>query len=164
MHEVSIEKIMKKAAELKGAGKKWHFHMLTPDCTLNEDKRRHAFVLENETDSETLVEYSSKRRMAEGKKLVKMLHGNEILGSSDSRAEKGREFELMLKKAEELNRKGIHWHHHLLFPNCVFNRHNGKWCLIMEDRESGATIESLSKAEPKEKLKKIESLFYAQDS
>ena len=70
MKEITIEQAEEKAKEWQSQGKKWHFHMLTPDCVFNENKEKHAFVLENRTDDETFVVYSEKRYMDLGQKLV----------------------------------------------------------------------------------------------
>jgi hypothetical protein len=166
MQEISIEELIEKAKGFQRAGKKWHFHMLTEDCKFNERKDKNSFVLENETDSENFVVYSEKRLMEEGKELVKILHGEKILEENENK-EKSREVEdknikLMLEKAEKLNEKGIKWHHHMLFPNCIFNKHKGKWCIVFEDKEESKVIESISEKEPTENLRKIELLYYAQ--
>jgi len=53
LEEISIEKVVKLAVQWQSEGKKWHFHMLTPDCIFNERNDKHAFVLENRIDQET---------------------------------------------------------------------------------------------------------------
>jgi hypothetical protein len=91
-----------------------------------------------------------------------MLHGKEILEEKPTEQKEDENVKLMLEKARKLNKNGIHWHHHVLFPNCIFNKHKGKWCIVFEDKEENKIIESVSKHEPKENLRKIEVLFYAQ--
>ncbi|MFC2143628.1 hypothetical protein ACFLQN_04490 [Candidatus Aenigmatarchaeota archaeon] len=161
MEETSIEDIMEKARSFQKQGKKWHFHMLTPDCTFNEKKDKHAFVLENVTDSETYVVYSDTRYMEQGQELVKMIHGDKITESSSTESDDDSISEI-LEKAKQLNEKEVHWHHHMFFPECEFNKHKGKWCIVFEDNEEGKIIEFLSDSEPTENLKKIEALYYAQ--
>ncbi len=163
MKEIIIQELLKKAKQLQEQGKDWHFHMLTPDCIFNVRSDKHAFVLENRTDNETHVVYSDERYMEVGQKLVKMLHGNEILdenkGTSKLRDEK---IQIILQKAKELNERNIPWHHHMLFPDCIFNKHKEKWCIVFEDPEEDKTIEFVSDREPKEVLRKIEILYYKQ--
>jgi hypothetical protein len=160
MRATSIEEIMNKAREFNAHGKKWHFHMLTPDCMFNERKDKHAFVLENETDDEVFVTYSDERYMEQGKELVEMLHGTSI--TKGKCASEDENMELMLRKAKELNEGGISWHHHMLFPNCIYNKHKGKWCIVFEDKEQNRVIESVSDKEPTADLSKIEKLYYEQ--
>jgi hypothetical protein len=161
MQEITIDEVMEKAKQLQKEGKKWHFHMLTPDCMFNEKKEKHAFVLENETDNEVFVVYSDERYMKEGQELVKMIHGNEIMAEGAKPIE-DENIKLMLEKAKKFNEEGIHWHHHMLFPNCIFNKHKGKYCIVFEDKEENRIIESVSDEEPKENLNKIEVLYYQQ--
>ncbi|UCG95669.1 MAG: hypothetical protein JSV92_01305 [archaeon] len=161
MQEITIGEIMGKAKELQEQGKKWHFHMLTPDCMFNESGKN-AFVLENESDSESYVVYSDKRYMEQGQVLVRMLHGKEILGKKEIRKGESREVKEILERARDYNSGGVHWHHHMLFPNCIYNKHRGKWCIVFEDKEKNRIIESVTDYEPSESLRKIEVLFYAQ--
>ena len=62
----------------------------------------------------------------------------------------------------ECNKKNIPWHHHMLFPNCTFNKHKGKWCIIFEDKAENRIIESTSENEPTLNLSIIEKLYYEQ--
>lgn len=158
MQETNIDDIMQKARAFVAENKKWHFHMLTPDCMYNENGK-HAFILENETDSESFVTYSDERYMEQGQELVKMLHGKDVVESATG---SGGDIQEILEKAKKFNESGVQWHHHILFPNCIFNKHSGKWCIVFEDKEENRLIESLSDNEPKDNLKEIESLFYAQ--
>lgn len=162
MIETTIDEIMQKAREINGQGKKWHFHMLTPDCIFNQRDDKQAFVLENRTDKETYVAYSEERHMEQGKTLVSMLHGDSIISDEKMDGQINENIERIISKAKELNERGIHWHHHMFFPDCIFNEHKGKWCIVFEDKETDKTIESVSDEEPKEGLRRIEVLFYNQ--
>lgn len=163
MIELTIQELVKKAKELHTQGKKWHFHMLTPDCMFNQRKDKHAFVLENTTDSGVFVTYSDRRYMKEGQELVKLIHGESILDKNrQDSGKEDRSMNVMLERARELNEKGIHWHHHMLFPDCIFNKHKGKWCIVFEDKEKNKIYECISEEEPLESLRKIEVLYYAQ--
>jgi hypothetical protein len=156
--EVTIEKIVELAKGFTKDGKKWHFHMLSPGCVFNTTDKE-GFVLENCTDKQIWVCYSDKRYMKEGKELVQLVHGKGIV--SDKKTESNTVMDKIIERCKELNGNGIHWHHHMLFPDCIFNEH-GKWCIVFEDPETGERLEFLSDTEPKDQLARIEVLFYAQ--
>ena len=164
MKKVTAAKILKTAEKFKKHGKKWHFHILTPGCVFNEEKQ-FSLILENTTDEEQLVHHSFKKPYEAGKKLVEMLHGK---GISKKNPSAGSGFKLspkvkqMIERAIELNIKGFSWHHHLLFPDCIFNHDTRYWTLVFEDPLNREVIRDMSKEEPKEALKKIEPLFYVQ--
>lgn len=126
----------------------------------NENKEKQAFVLENETDNEVYVVYSEERYMKEGQILVKMLHGDSIL--SESSSESNEKVKEILNKAEKYNSEGIHWHHHMLFPNCIYNKNKGKFSIVFGDTQENEVIEIVYDTEPKEDLRKIEVLYYEQ--
>ncbi len=160
MIETTIEDIMAKARELQAQGKDWHFHMLIPGCGFNKKRDRHAFVLEDETDGVAYVNYSGHWQKEQGKELVSMLHGKKIVAESTEQIA-DETINKILARAKELNEQGVHWHHHMLFPNCLYSKHPGKWVIIFEDPDGG-TLESVSDDEPKESLRQIEVLYYAQ--
>jgi hypothetical protein len=162
MEEITIDELVDKAKALHKEGKKWHFHMLTPDCMFNERKDKQAFVLEDEQESQGFVTYSDKKYMGEREILLKMLHGKEVLEEKLGRREEDANIRAIVEKARRFNEQGIPWHHHVFFPNCIFNKHQGKWCIAFEDKEEDRVIESISDSEPKEDLKEIEPLFSAQ--
>jgi hypothetical protein len=116
--------------------------------------------LENRTDGETYVAYSKERNMTLGKKLVQMLHGKGILEKKAGRASP--KIAKILEKAIKLNQKGVPWHHHMLFPDCIFNKDARKWAIILEDAETGEILTALYDEEPVEDLRKIEVLYYKQ--
>ncbi|VVB98762.1 Uncharacterised protein [uncultured archaeon] len=159
MKKTTISKLVKKAVSLQERGKNWHFHMLSPACSFNRRKDMHAFVLES--SSESYVAYSKKPYNKYGKSLVKLLHGSKILGKKGTRKSIGRRVRRMLELAKRYNKDGMLWHHHMLFPNCILNGHKGKWCILFEDEPKGGKIESVSKTEPTESLRRIELLFYS---
>ena len=162
MNETSIENLVDLAKKLHQEGKKWHFHMLTPDCVFNKRKDKYAFVLENDTDQETYTVYSYKRHMDTGKELAKLLYGKAILEKEASPAPPGKGMKSILEKAARMNKDDRPWHHHILFPNCIFNKYKGKWTVIFEDSEEGKAMESVTSHEPLDDVKKIEILYYSQ--
>jgi hypothetical protein len=164
MQETTVDEIKNKAKDFSTSGKKWHFHILTPECQLNE-KGGYALVLENTTDNEAYVSYSDEPYMDIGKELVKLLHGDDVVKDDKEESQESKpspQVQEILKRAKRLNNQGKSWHHHMLFPGCRFNKHSGKWAIIFEDKEAGEVIESVSDDEPKGDLKHIETLFYQQ--
>jgi hypothetical protein len=165
MKEASIEEVVETAKKLQEEGRKWHFHLLTPDCVFNKRKDKHAFVLENESTGETLIVYSYKTYKPQGRELAKLLYGKGIFDEPKGEAQShpsGKSMQEILENARRLKREDRPWHHHVLPPNCIFNKHRGKWEIIFEDNEEGRSLSSVTSHEPKEDLKKIEILFYSQ--
>lgn len=162
MEQTSIEQILQKAKDYHTGKQVWHFHILTPECCLN-DRPEYALVLENTTSNYSFVNYSLTRPFNVGKILVQLLHGNDVTReetSDPSDASAG--VKEILLKAGQLSAAHKFWHHHLFFPDCAFNKNKGRWTITFEDQESGKTLESVSDSEPKADLKHLETLFYRQ--
>lgn len=137
--------------------------MFTPDCSLNERDDKHGLVLENRTDDQTWVIYSDHEQVKLGQALVKMLHGETILDkgkTSGSPTHPG--LSKILKRIDRLNHGGDAWHHHMLFPDCIFNNHPGEWTILIEDESNGETIELLYDEEPVDDLRQIEIRYFGQ--
>ena len=163
MKETDIDQIMHTAEECVQQSKLWHFHMLTPDCMFNKQDGKHAFVLEDCTDKITYVAYSDTRYMEQGKQLVQKLHGDSIVEAvASNNPPANQSMVAILQRARDLNAKEIHWHHHMLFPNCIYNPHPEKWCIVFEDKETGRLIEATYEQEPSADLRAIEVEYYAQ--
>lgn len=164
MKQVTVDQILEEAKRMAESGNKWHFHILTPECKLN-DSGKYALILEDITDSEIYVCNSNEPYMDIGKELVKLLHGNDVV-KEENQAEFPKSVSPqainIIKRMEELNKKGIKWHHHMLFPGCKFNKYPEKFVVVFEDKETGELLESVTDYEPKDDLKQIETLFYGQ--
>lgn len=162
MVETSAEEIKNKAREFSGKKESWHFHILTPDCQLNKSKQ---FTLVLESSGQVWSSFSEKRPMEAGEELVKLLHGQDVVQKENigSGASTSLSVQKIIERAKDLSSQRIYWHHHLLFPDCQFNKHPGEWTLILEDPHHDEILESLSATEPKEDLKQIETLFYSQN-
>ena len=162
MDEITIAEFTEKIRHYHKRGFRWHFHMLTPNCIFNENKDKHAFFLENESGGEQFAVHSKTEMLEQGKAALKLLYSEEVFEETEADEGENPNFQLILERAEALNAKGVAWHHHLLFPNCVFNEQKGKWGILFEDSETGKIIKFFSRTQPKKKLEKIERLFYAQ--
>ena len=165
MKKINIKQIKEKAKKLSKGGKDWHFHILTPRCKLNV-ANKYALILENVSDKETFVTHSDTPYMGVGEELVKLLHGDDIIQNEGKKTELSPSSQVVkekiLKRAKELTENGVFWHHHMLFPGCIFNDHDDKWVIVFEDQEENTVIESITDNEPKTDLQHIERLFYTQ--
>ncbi len=165
MKNVTPDEIRTRAYQLAKVNKSWHFHILTAICKLN-GKEMPAFILENNTDNETLVHYSEKPLKELGKELVQLLHGKDVIKKKnevENKQEISPNVKKLLDRARELNNQGKLWHHHMLFPFCTFNKNKGQWTIIFEDQENATILESVSGKEPKQDLTELETLFYQQN-
>ncbi len=159
--ETTIEDVIEKATECHRQGKRWHFHMLTPGCMFNTRGDRYAFVLENSADGATYVVYSGQPSKEAGQTLVQMLHGHRILDESQAiAAARNPVFEAALGRAREMTARGAAWHHHMLFPDCLFNPQRGRWNIVVEDTENDQILQSTYDEEPARDLRELEVLFY----
>lgn len=167
MRKATTSKILKTAKKLKKENKKWHFHILVPGCKFNKFEK-YTLILEDTENKEQLIHISYKKPLKTGQILVELLHGKGIskakkektVGESVSRL--SAKVNQMVGRATELNMKGFSWHHHLLFPECIFNKDSRYWTLVFEDPLNGEIIEDMSKSKPQKALEKIEPLFYLQ--
>jgi hypothetical protein len=163
MITAELETVVSTAVQANAAGKLWHFHILSPTCCFNKQRDRYALVVEIPSDRQTFVAYSANRPAEEGKQLVALLHGKEVLEGTGSATQITHEITAtIISRARDLNSRGIAWHHHMLFPECALNPNPGKWTLLFEDPESGEKIRATYNSEPLSDLKEVEALFYTQ--
>jgi hypothetical protein len=160
MEEKTLEEIKNLALELHNKGIKWHFHILGPACMLNTNFGKYVFILESSSANTFYVHYSDKAEKELGKALVPLLHGNKIFESTEDQYKPNKNMKKILQRAKELKEKQTEWHHHMLFPDCKFNKKSPQWVLMLEDTADLTALESLSETEPVNDLKQIESLFY----
>lgn len=161
--EVSVAEILRKAAMWQAAGDPWHFHLLTPGCMFNERNDLYALVLENTSLQEVYVSYSDELQMEADRILLPLLHGDEIVDEQEAVLDTGtRSIQPILKRARELNAQGVAWHHHMLFPGCIFSHQPDRWVIAFEDPETGQVLEAFYEREPKSDLRQIEWLFAEQ--
>lgn len=162
MHPLSKEELLKKAEELAAKQNSWHFHLLTPDCLLNTSEK-FVLVLEDKEVKKTYTYTAEEKPMDTSEALLRLLHGNKIMDNKEEElGEISQEVNHMIQRANELNNDGFFWHHHVLFPYCIYNDHPGKWTIILEDPEKKEKLESVSDEEPKADMKIIEPAFYHQ--
>jgi hypothetical protein len=159
--DMTLDEIREMVRTWCEGGARWHFHALAPGCAFSAQRDRHALVLENRTDCQTYVVYSDEAFAEISQELVKMLHGESILDKEQARAASSNAtFERILQHAQELRQRGIAWHHHMLFPDCILNRHRGKWNIVFEGDEDEEIVEMLYDEEPTADLRKIEVAYF----
>jgi hypothetical protein len=159
MIETTLSDIQSKAKDYHHTQVEWHFHIMSPTCVYNKSDK-FAFILEG--PEATFVHYSDKAEKELGQELAPLLHGEKVLDSvsTDAKYVPSPEVSSIINRAKQLNRDSKTWHHHMLFPNCMFNQHKPKYALILEDPETNDLLSSLSDVEPTNDLKQIEGLFY----
>ena len=176
MIEVSVDRLLELGDELAASGERWHNHVLSTDCRLN-DRPQCALVVEASDRGEVYVVYSDEPMMEVGRRLATLVHGVDPLASRHRPADRSTnpstdedlELEIcslnviaMMRRAAELSAHDRHWHHHIVFPECVFNPHPGSWTILFEDPQTGETLESVSAERPADDIRVTETLFFSQ--
>lgn len=165
--EVSAQRLLQIGEELHAAGERWHNHVLSTDCELNE-RSVCALIVEASDRDQVFVTYSDEPMMDVGRALATLVHGVDPLAHTGDAAlpEDGEPASAavarMMQRAGEVTARGDHWHHHILFPECVFNPHPGSWTLVFEDPDSGETLESVTPERPDRDIQITEALFFGQ--
>jgi len=69
--------------------------------------------------------------------------------------------EELVRKAEEINSKGIKWYHHYLPPECLLSeKRKGKHVIILENQETGKIWYSENDKKMMKELERLENLFF----
>ncbi len=167
MTDVSAERLLEIGRELHADGERWHNHVLSADCELNP-RTQPAMVVEASDRDVVYVTYSDEPMMDVGRALATMVHGDDPLErGADGAAQADLQPDSpmvaeMMERARSLSDRGQHWHHHVLFPECVFNPHPGAWTLVFEDPETLETLESVTPERPAHDIRVTETLFFSQ--
>jgi hypothetical protein len=135
----------------------WHFHVLTPDCEHNPFRGNFSIVIENQAEQLPYIADAGDTFPDVDRHLVALLHGDDILDANMSKGNaNGSPLVVHLK---ELQSGGISWHHHMFFPDCVFNPMPGKWVISIES--SAPTFTESYLAEPVDVLREVELLCFS---
>lgn len=167
MIEVDADQLLEIGRELATKGERFHNHVLSDDCKLSE-RPQCALIVEASDRDEVYVAYSDEPMMDVGRALAAMVHGGDPLedtsapGGGDPLAAQSLEVAEMMRRAGALAARGQHWHHHILFPECVFNPYPGEWTLIFEDPDTGETLESVTSEKPEQDIRVTETMFFSQ--
>jgi len=165
MNHVSKEEITDIVNGLNTTGRQWHYHLMTPTCRFNDTDQFALFVEDVENDK-AYVLLSERAQMKISKVFAKLLHGKDVVENtlSNSATELTRQEKNIIEQIDELTSLGMHWHHHVFFPHCIFSNHKDNFELVLENPSNQSTIISVSRYEPKQVLRYIEKAFYSQKS
>ena len=162
--EITIQEARQKAELWSAQRISWHFHMMPPDCVLNKERNEHALVLENETDNKIYVVYSDKALVDLDREFVQIRFGEQILsGGEEHGISHNKTMQKILQKSASLNNRKVLWHHHILFPDCLYNEHKGKWVILFENVAENEIMEAVYDTKPEDDLRRIEVLFFEQE-
>lgn len=144
---------------LHAAGTAWHFHVLSPVCLHNPYPGRFALVIEAEGQPPRLAD-AGDRFPAVDEDLVKLLHGADILDRNKARgAASAAHSSWLLGQVLAQQDEGRDWHHHMHFPDCVFNPHPGAWSISVESADR--LIAEAFPDEPVDVLREVELIYFA---
>ena len=162
MQEITIDQAREKAKNWHANGEKWHFHVLFPHCVFNTQNSQYALVLENRTTDQTFAVYSDNGFANISQELHKLLYGDNILDKTRLVPEALRDTSSkpILKRCEALIRDNIPWHHHMHFPDCIYNPHRGKWNIVLESKGESQFINELYDEEPREDFQRMEIAYF----
>lgn len=161
MQEIPMDQICELARNWQAAGESWHFHVLFPGCMFNLQSNQYALVMENRTSYQTYVVYSDVGFTKVNQGLVKLLHGNKILDKEQTAIDLvDTPIKPLLERCKAYSQNNIVWHHHMFFPDCIFNQYPGKWNIVLEGRDQPQIINALYDQEPVEDLRKIEVAYF----
>lgn len=162
--ELTISELIEKGEALHRQRANWHLHLLDPGCRLNQ-RDCHAVVIEDTDADNVFIAYSPASLRDVAAKLARLVHGDSATQAPPAEGLNtinDPEIRRMVVRAKELMARGIHWHHHIFFPTCLFNPNPGQWTILFEDPESKDTIVSVSTEQPVDAIEFTEQLFYAQ--
>jgi hypothetical protein len=161
MQEITIDQAHELSRAWQKAGESWHFHALFPDCVFNTQNIYYALVLENRTTGQTYVVYSDNGFAKASQELLKLRYGNNILNKNQTPANHSdKSIRPILDQCEVYSQNHITWHHHMFFPDCIFNQNPGKWNIVMEGRGQPHILNALYDQEPVEDLQQIEIAYF----
>ena len=161
MQEIDIDQVWQKAIVWHQQGEKWHFHVFFPNCVFNLQNDRYALVVENRSADQTFVTYSPVGFAKISQDLLRLIYGDHILDKKqDSNKSHEKETRPIVYQCEQFIREKIPWHHHILFPDCNFNQHPGKWHLVLEGGADPQIFSALYDEEPLDDLQQLEIKYF----
>ncbi len=73
--KIEFDKLLEKAAKFHGDNIKWHFHILTPTCSFNDNGETFSIILENDETGEKWTSLFASKPLREGEKLERLFYG-----------------------------------------------------------------------------------------
>lgn len=160
MQEITIDQAREKARSWLTKGKNWHFHVLFPDCVFNTQSNQFALVLENRTADQTFAVYSDNGFAKISQEFLKLRYGDSILETQAGVVPQEKPANTLLTQCEVFKQNKVLWHHHLLFPDCIFNQHPGKWNIVLEGSGEARTFNALYDEEPMDDFRQLEIEYF----
>ena len=157
---IPMEECVGLAESLQAKSRRWHSHAIWPGC-LESPYPDYAVIIEDSEGGRSFISPSDTFPEVD-KVLVRMLHGDDILDPRRSHGDADAPVESkVLDVVRAAVAKGAAWHHHMCFPDCVFNREPGKWTISVESGDD-LCWESWD-AEPTDVLWELEILCFNPD-
>jgi len=156
--EIALETCLELGQTLDRDGKAWHIHVFSPVCRFNPYPGAYGLVIEDNTAGITYIARSDVFPEVD-KDLVKILHGDDVLDEGKGGAVAGAREVSFLDRITKLDGARANWHHHMSFPDCVFNPHAGKWTIMIESDAEPPFHETFDD-EPLDLLREIEVLYF----
>lgn len=156
MQVITASQIREKARELQQEGRNWHFHILYPGCVFNTQSHQYALVLEDRSSDQTFVTYSDKSFLKINRELLNIYYGDSYLENPISEYNQVNHASKLLDQVDVFRQNHIPWHHHMLFPDCIFNQYPGKWNIVLEGDRPNLIFNELFDDEPLEVLRQLE--------
>ena len=153
--EVDYQRLCETAQTLATSGEGGHIHTTLPGCVITGSPRR-AIVLEATAEGRAYVFYDETPIEERAKPLAILLHGADSVPDEQETLESASPaVDAMAGRMRQ--GKG---HFHILNPVCLVNPNPGRWTILFEDTERGASY-SVSDHRPLADIRLIERLIYA---
>lgn len=159
MKEIAFDEMARLAGGLSRARGEWHFHLLGPDCVFNAHKGQFSILLEDGQSREVFYSLFDRQPLRESRALADLMYGKGFLEPKETGGQNP-DFEALLKRAQEMDCKGMEWHPHHLPPGCAISKRPDRHCLLVEDRERQTVRVAVYDQKPAGDLARIERLFY----
>lgn len=157
---VPLDTVLDIANGFRQAGRRWHSHVLSPDCAHNPYAGQFAIVIEDDKGQASIA-VSTVFPEAD-RALVKMLHGDTITDRASSSAVTGAttsRASALPGRIAEIDRHRLAWHHHMHFPGCALSPRPSRWTVAVES-DDGDFFETFD-GEPIDVLRELEVLYFA---
>jgi hypothetical protein len=144
-----------KARRIAEAGSRGHIHTTVPGCAITGDRRR-AIVLEATDEGRAYAFFDDDPIEARARPLAMLLHGADSVPGDTEELPPASPAVRHMAEGFVAGRG----HFHILNPECLANRHAGRWAIVFEDAERG-WLESVSDERPLADIRVVEQLIYA---
>ena len=170
MNLIPFDSLMDMAEALKAAGTKWHFHMISPTCCLDQSTAKYSLVFEDEARGEVFACHFPDRPVSKMHKMALLRYGPDFLKTEKTpapspatdRSPTNADFQKIMEQAKRCRADGTAWHNHHLPPRCMLNPKPGKHCIVFENEASGKALYAFYDHDPTNDLAALEGLFFTE--